>query len=159
MSIPDSGEASVLLLYENGFKGPGQPSKNQMEFFGGTIVKNPSLGSTTIRVAPLVVGGRQLPGDCNQDRTLDVSDAICLFGFLFLGAPVALPCGDGTVADPGNVRLADWQGDRAIDLSDGIGLLQFLFAGGAPHALASPEAPATGCVPMEGCPDLETCTP
>jgi hypothetical protein len=25
-------------------------------------------------------GGKQLPGDCNQDRDLDISDAVCLLG-------------------------------------------------------------------------------
>ena len=79
----------------------------------------------------------QLPGDCNQDRNLDISDAVCVLGFLFLGGPERLPCGDGSSTAAANVSLADWQPDGKVDLSDGIGLLQFLFGGGPPHPLGS----------------------
>ena len=50
-------------------------------------------------------GGRQLPGDCNQDSRLDISDAVCLLGHLFLGSPPELPCGDGGVTDAANLEL------------------------------------------------------
>ena len=47
----------------------------------------------------------QLPGDCNQDASLDLSDAVCLLGHFFSNDPAILPCGDGTVMDPGNLGL------------------------------------------------------
>jgi hypothetical protein len=90
--------------------------------------------------------GLQLPGDCNQDRRLDISDALCVFGFLFLGSPETLPCGGGPSIAAGDVALLDWQEDRNIDLSDGIALLQFLFSGGAPHRLGE------GCAEIVHCP-------
>lgn len=90
-------------------------------------------------------GGLQLPGDCNQSGVLDISDAICLFGFLFLGNPQLLPCGSGLGDDPGNVSLADSNGDGKVDLSDGVSVLSFLFSGGLPPDLG------TDCVPMENC--------
>lgn len=93
--------------------------------------------------APLVPP--QVPGDCNQDGSLDVSDSICVFGFLFLGAPRGLPCGDGTGLDSGNLTLLDFNGDGAIDLSDGVTALGFLFLGGPPHALG------TECLRVAGC--------
>lgn len=74
-----------------------------------------------------VVCGRQKPGDCNQDGALDLSDAVCLLGNPFLGAPATLPCGDGTPGDPGNKTLMDSNGDGTIDLSDAVHILGFLF--------------------------------
>jgi hypothetical protein len=90
--------------------------------------------------------GLQTPGDCNQDRSLDISDAVCVLGFLFLGNPGRLPCGDGSSLDAANISLIDWQSDAKIDLSDGIGLLLFLFSSGAPHPLGNQ------CTRVSGCP-------
>ncbi len=95
-----------------------------------------------------VVAGLQRPGDCNQDGELDISDAVCVLGYLFLGAPERLPCGNGSSTGAGNVSLADWQPDGSVDLSDGIGLLQFLFNGERPHALGSE------CTAMVDCPEI-----
>jgi hypothetical protein len=92
-------------------------------------------------------GGRQRPGDCNQDGEFDISDAICLLGHLFLGAPAELPCEGGTAADPQNVALLDLNGDRGIDLSDPVHGLSFLFQGGGPPLLGGE------CVRLVGCPD------
>lgn len=102
-------------------------------------------------------GGAQLPGNCNQDGELDISDAICLVGFLFLGAPAVLPCGEGSITDPGNVSLVDWQPDGGIDLSDVISLLSFLFQGGSAHPLAIPGLETRGCVLIEGCETSSGC--
>ncbi len=92
-----------------------------------------------------VRGGLQKAGDCNQDGTLDISDASCLLGYLFLGSPRELPCGDHSVRDPGNVGLLDFNGDRGVDLSDAVSELQYLFLGGNPHPLGE------RCVEIEGC--------
>jgi len=101
---------------------------------------------------------RLLPGDCNTDGAVDLSDAICLLGFLFLGTPKSLPCGDGTALDPGNDSLLNWNADATIDVSDAIGLLGWLFLGGPPHSLAVPGDPEA-CVAIAGCPDSSDCTP
>ncbi len=97
-------------------------------------------------------GGRQVGGDCNQDGLVDISDAVCLFGFLFLGNPVELPCGDGSVSHPANVTLFDWNGDGQVDISDGIAELGWLFLGQAPHPTAVDGEPA--CILVEDCPDV-----
>jgi hypothetical protein len=91
--------------------------------------------------------GGMLPGDCNSDRGTDISDAVCLLGHLFLGDPVALPCGSGQAADPGNLALLDLNGDEVMDLSDPIYLLGHLFLGDPP--------PVQGkeCLSFPGCPD------
>ena len=74
------------------------------------------------QLAPLSAGG-VIPGDCNQDADLDISDAICLLGYLFVGNPEVLPCGDGGVTDPANRGLLDINGDDAVDLSDAVQIL------------------------------------
>jgi hypothetical protein len=91
-------------------------------------------------------GGRQLPGDCNQDGDLDLSDGICLLGNLFLGTPATLPCESGRPGTNGHVLLLDSNGDSDLDLSDAIGVLGYLFNGGPPHVLG------VECVSILGCP-------
>jgi hypothetical protein len=98
----------------------------------------------------------QLPGDSNQDAALDISDAVCVFGVLFLGTPPRFPCGCGSPDDPASVALIDWQPDGQIVISDGISLLQFLFSGGPPHALAA-RGDTRGCVALPGCPQSHGC--
>ena len=87
----------------------------------------------------------RLPGDCNADGRRDISDAVCLLGFLFLGDPQSLPCGSGLRDDDANLQLLDHNGDQKIDLSDPVALLGFLFLGGPP--------PRSGldCVEIPGC--------
>jgi len=110
--------------------------------------------SCSIEIEIVPEGGLQVPGDCNQDGVLDISDGLCLLGHLFLGNPVNLPCdGDGA-----NQSLLDWQPDGGLDLSDGIGLLNFLFTGGPPHPSAVEDAETTGCIRMVDCPDNDNCS-
>ena len=99
----------------------------------------------------------QLPGDCNQDGALDLSDALCALGVLFTGVPPLFPCGNGLPTDPGNIALLDWQSDGAIDLSDVLGLLQFFFFSAYAHPLAVPGSETTACVVVQGCEDNSSC--
>ncbi len=94
----------------------------------------------------------RVPGDCNGNDELDLSDSVCVFGVLFLGAPARFACGDGRGGDPANLTLLDWQPDGVIDVSDGIGILGFLFLDAPPHALAIPGRETTACIPINGCP-------
>ncbi len=91
---------------------------------------------------------RFLPGDCNQDSVLNMTDAICLLSHLFLGEPNRLPCGDGPIDDPANVAMFDLNGQAGADTSDAIYLLVHLFIGGP--------GPVQGldCVAAIGCPDI-----
>jgi len=108
--------------------------------------------STAVVVVEMDDGpGSQRPGDCNQDGDVDVSDAVCLLGHLFLGSPSELPCGDGSITDPGNLSLIDVNGDAGGDLADAVHLLGYLFQGGPPPTLGR------SCRPMPGCPDA--CAP
>jgi hypothetical protein len=117
------------------------------------------LYETPTVVDPVIVGGEQRPGDCNQDGTLDISDAVCLLGFQFLGIPRRLPCGDGTLEHPSNRVLLDANGDRNVDLSDAVRLLSFLFLGQPPPPLCRGprDEPCDVCVRIPGCEDV--CAP
>ena len=94
-----------------------------------------------------VFSGLQLPGDCNQDGALDLSDAVCLLDHLFQNTPPVLPCSTAAA----NNTLMDCNDDGAIDLSDAIYKLTFLFQGGP--------APAQGerCIVIAGCPQDQGC--
>ena len=116
------------------------------------LVMNDSLP-----VGPDCEENRQLPGDCDQSGDLEIGDAIAILRVLFLEESETFPCGDGTPADAGNVRLLDWQGDGAIDVADAVGSLTFLFLGGPAHVLSDPSSPDE-CVPIVGCPGLPACS-
>jgi hypothetical protein len=68
-------------------------------------------------------------GDADGTGELDVTDAIHLLDFLFLGRD-APPCADAADADDSGI----------LDLTDGIFILHFLFLGGPP-----PPPPFAGC--------------
>jgi hypothetical protein len=96
--------------------------------------------------------GEGLLGDCNSDGSLDISDAVCVFGVLFVGSPPEFPCGH-SLYSLGNRILLDWQQDIHIDISDGIAILQFLFLNGPPHRLAS----RGSCPILLACPEVRVC--
>ena len=79
---------------------------------------------------------------------LDISDAVCLLGFLFQNTPPVLPC-SSTLA---NVALMDCNGDGAIDISDAVNKLNFLFQGGPPPVQGMGCVEIPGCAPNPGCP-------
>jgi len=71
----------------------------------------------------------ELTGDTNGDQKADVSDAVWILGYLFLGGPAPLPLGCGADLSawwPGDINH-DWN----VDLSDAVFLLTHLFLGGA----------------------------
>lgn len=132
--------AELGLRFLDGLVASGEGVRNLAAFDGGLVY--PALGSCTIRLAIEAPSG-VLPGDCNLDRRVDISDGICLLDFLFLGG--TLPCGEGSETDPGNVSLADANGDRSVDLSDSIALFGYLFLGGPPHVLGEDCTEIAGC--------------
>lgn len=96
--------------------------------------------------------GNQVPGDCNQDSRIDISDAVCVFRTLFSPPPLRFPCGDGTAAHPANLALSDWDGNGQLSIGDGIAVLHFLFQAGPSHPLTVPGEEKSACVQIDGCP-------
>ena len=92
--------------------------------------------------------------DPNLSATTDLSDAVTIFGHLFLGEPSALAC----------LESADTNNDGAIDISDGIALLNWLFTGGPEPAAPGPSSRPCGVDPDEvgsqgdlGCGEYPAC--
>ena len=92
-------------------------------------------------------GGRQLPGDGNQDGALNISDPVILLLYLFGDAGRPLPCDGATIHDGGNRTLLDVNADLEVDVSDAVHLLAYLFLAGAPPAAGE------SCLPIAGCPE------
>ena len=118
------------------------------------------LYSGTLPIDDTPLPGKQIPGDCNQDGKLDLSDGICLLGHLFLGSPAQLPCGGGDAGNPGlgNLALLDQDGNGIIGLTDAVRVFQFLFSGGTPHPLCASDPNCRTCTSITGCPDRPACS-
>lgn len=72
--------------------------------------------------------GRFRRGDCNDDGSVDLSDAICILGWLFTGA-----------AAPGCVAATNTNGDADADMTDATHILEHLFLGGPAPIAPFPE--------------------
>jgi hypothetical protein len=86
-------------------------------------------------------------GDPNADGRGDISDAVSVLGFLFLGAG-SLPC----------EQSGDANDDGALDISDAVYILSFLFLGGdaiEPPAGACGVDPTGHDLPCESFPGCE----
>src|SRR5262245_30067562 len=73
-----------------------------------------------------------IPGDANSSGAVNLTDAISIFRYLYLGDSALVSCR----------AAADVDGNARIDLSDGIWLLGYLFLGGPPPAQG---LPSPGC--------------
>jgi len=149
---PVTGNRTILSDASTG-SGPGfgSPIHIAVEADGSLVVVDFVLGAV-FRVDP-VTGDRTvidcpspssqlLPGDCNQDGAVDLSDGIAFLNWFFLGAELSsatagsdLCIVDATGATAVGLQIMDWTGEGALDLSDGVGLLTWFFSGGAEHDL------------------------
>ena len=62
-----------------------------------------------------------LCGDCNDDLLVNVSDAVVIINFVFLG---------GTPPDP--LCEGDANADGSVNVSDAVAIINFVFVGGDP---------------------------
>ncbi|MBI4602480.1 MAG: hypothetical protein HY721_11025 [Planctomycetes bacterium] len=107
------------LQFTEKLRGSGQPVKNRV-----------TLGSREVvpKLEPQMVYGypppRFEPGDCNEDYLTDISDAIFILSFLFLGG-----------RQPDFFAPCDTDGNGQIQITDSVRLLNYLFLGGPPPVL------------------------
>lgn len=87
-------------------------------------------------------------GDCNDDGTADISDAISTLGFLFLGE-----------GEPGCRDACDSNDDGKVDISDAVSTLRALFLGegslpppGGIECGPDPTADESACTSYTTCP-------
>jgi hypothetical protein len=141
--------------FGDGLRGSGQVVTHRYQAHGTYTVKLTVIDdqgarsgtSLSVEAVDPSAGGRQLPGDGNQDRSLDISDALILILYLFGDAGRPPPCDGATVHEGGNRTLLDLNADLEVDLTDAIHLLSYLFTAGAPPAAG------VSCIPIAGCPD------
>lgn len=93
-------------------------------------------------------GGRQVPGDVDQDGRVTISDPVTILRRLFGSATRPLPCEASDLTAPGNVAVHDIDGDAKVSISDAVVLLDWLFRDGVAPRLG------TDCVPIRGCGDV-----
>ena len=86
-------------------------------------------------------GALFIRGDCNRDHAVDISDAVCVLDWLFLGGEA-----------PGCIAAANANGDAGEDISDATYLLNYLFLGG-PEPVSPFPSCSSGALPR----DAETC--
>jgi glucose/arabinose dehydrogenase len=137
-------------------KGLGEDEAGEIYVLASTNVGPGGTGGQIYRIAR--EAPNQIAGDLSQDGKVDITDAIQMLGFLFLGSPTRLPCGDGTSAHSSNKALVDWNGDGGLDLSDPVGLLGWLFLGGKPDPFfldrTGDGAPDATCIFIPDCPSI-----
>jgi hypothetical protein len=137
---PVTGE----IAFADDLRGSGQPVRN-LASVRFDLTPFCRCQSAAVRFVPASLTPF-IRGDANADGDFDVSDAIFMLEWLFLGGET-----------PSCFDSADLNASRTIDLSDSISALQFLFAGGPPPAApypdcGLPELPsAEGVCPVSGC--------
>lgn len=116
-----------------------------------TVAYRSSLGSTNylnldyIELVP--VGPVFERGDADANGALDISDAISILGYLYLGQPKELSC----------AKSADADDSGTLQITDGVAVLRYLFLG---DFAFSPPAGECGRDPSEddlGCESFPPC--
>ena len=101
-------------------------------FLGVSSFEAGSSGAYTLALEALQEPGRSigpfLRGDVDQSGDLQLTDAVAIFSYLFLGD-----------REPACLAAADPDGTGEINLTSGVYLLQFLFIGGQAPAAPFPQ--------------------
>ena len=98
-------------------------------------------------------GADFIRGDANVDKTVDVSDAICVLAHLFTNS---------VCQSPSCMDALDVNNDESVDLSDSVSLLAFLFQGGSVPSTPGPVdcgADPTTENELLGCDSFTRCDP
>ncbi|MGE3164976.1 MAG: hypothetical protein AB7O52_08720 [Planctomycetota bacterium] len=97
--------------------------------YGGDQLQLAGLYAAALRRSGMMTGPQFKRGDCNNDNSFNIADAITILGFLFpQGTPPALACRDACDAnDDGNLNIAD-----------AVTKLGNLFPSGPPTPLPAP---------------------
>ena len=121
------------------------------------VAEAASMGSALLLLSDIPNGtppthGTFVRGDANDDGNVDLSDAVCLLGYLFLGT-CSIRCMDSADVNDRAVIAA-----QPIDISDAVFLLAGLFLGGRtpPPPFANcgvdPTTDVLGCNSSRHCP-------
>ncbi len=84
--------------------------------------------STSVSAPPPAQQCLGICGDANNDELVNVSDAVWIINFVFVGGQPPQPvfaCGDANA-------------DASVNVSDAVWIINFVFVGGAPPGSCSP---------------------
>ena len=111
---------------------------------GQVTILESVTANQTITVSPAGTAGvPQKRGDCNLDGNLEVSDVVCLLGYLFLAEQ--LPCRHAAKPHVEAKKLFDANDDGRVSIVDATAVLFFLFRGEPQLSLGG------DCVTIAGC--------
>jgi hypothetical protein len=116
------------------------------------------LGVLTVLVtssaeAGVPPGSTDLNCDTNGSHTRDLSDAVYLFSWLFIGGQDPVEYRPG--GSPSTIANGDCNGDGDRDISDGVALLNWLFRGGSEPVTGPTDSDSDGVVDnQDNCPRL-----
>lgn len=116
-AVAPPGTTGATITYAISTFGPGQGDSHVV------------VDDFEVYFGPIEPAAQFLRGDPNEDGLKDLSDAVTILTYLFLGSQT-----------PSCLDAADSNDDGILDLSDAVFLLSFLFLGGP----ATPP-PAAGC--------------
>lgn len=147
-TIPVAAESPqvVWVEFHEGLRGSGQPTGNSVIFAGQKRKDDGGPSDLDLdREEParvlLCVPDQFIRGDCLPDGRRDITDAINILNYLFLGS-----------LEPTCLDACDSNDDEILNITDAIHLLGFLFLGTAP-----PPAPAGECGLDPAGSDLDCC--
>jgi hypothetical protein len=107
--------------------------RHPLEVFDG-LIYSPRVSLRALSPNQLLLGGTLFHrADPNGSGTTDLSDAIAIFGYLFLGSD-----------SPTCLESADANNSGAIDISDGVAILNWLFGSGEDPAAPGPATAPCG---------------
>ena len=123
----------VRLFFADGRQGSGEPVLNEVTYRDERFV--PDVGGASTRVCGGGGEPRFVRGDADGSGSIDITDAIVVLQYLFLGArrPDCLDAAD-----------ADDSGGVNPDITDAIVVLNWLFTGGRRPAAPAPSTARYG---------------
>jgi ELWxxDGT repeat protein len=134
------GSPGGTVLFKDVLKGPESSNPEGLTVIDRKLFFSALQSQAEMPVLMILPLNCHIPfhrGDPNSSGTTDISDAILIFGFLFLGDPEALSCKES----------ADANNDGAVDISDGIFLLNWLFTDGPEPGAPGPTGKPCGFDP------------
>jgi len=137
-NVAEGEEVSGRLAFRSGLRGSGQPVQAYFASDDDSFdACNADEADTTVTFLGVPASGFRR-GDVNGDGPVEISDAVGLLCFLFLGCE-PLPC----------PAAADSNDNEEIDLADAVFILNWLFLGGGPPPSPGPHDCGVDPTPSE----------
>jgi hypothetical protein len=115
--IADPGE--TVIKFVDGVIFPSEKPPETLARVDNVVVLDSSVVRPLLTDGKVTIRKAFIRGDSNQDKRVDIADAVFTLGYIFKGT-----------APPKCMDAADTNNDSRIDISDAIFFLSYLFQGG-----------------------------